>query len=54
MAEQVGLDLDEVYDVVSRLVKAGALVEEEGNWTIQDPGRLGDFLSFLKKKEQFK
>ena len=54
MAEQVGLGMDEVYDVISRLVKAGALVEEEGNWTIKDPDRLGEFLSFLKKKEQFK
>lgn len=54
MAEQVGLDMDEVYDVISRLIKAGALVEEDNNWIIQDPGRLGEFLSFLKKKEQFK
>jgi CRP/FNR family transcriptional regulator, cyclic AMP receptor protein len=54
MAEQVGLDMDEVYDVISRLVKAGALVETDCNWTIKDPDRLGEFLSFLKKKEQFR
>ena len=53
MADQVGLQLDEVQDVVSRLVRSGALSEEGGQWIIQDPGRLGDFLEFLKKKEQY-
>jgi CRP/FNR family cyclic AMP-dependent transcriptional regulator len=54
MAEQVGLQVDEVHEVVSRLIKAGALTAQEGSWTIKDPERLDDFLEFLKKKEQFR
>ena len=54
MAEQVGLEMEEVYDVISRLVKAGALIEEDDNWIIKNPAKLGEFLTFLKKKEQFK
>jgi CRP-like cAMP-binding protein len=53
MADQVGLDRDAVHDIVSRLVRAGALDEEGETWKIKDPERLGDFLSFLKMKEQF-
>lgn len=53
MADQVGLDRDAVYDIISRLVRAGALEEEGDTWQIKDPERLGDFLSFLKMKEQF-
>ena len=54
MAEQVGLDLDEAHDVISRLIRAGALVEKQGSWTVKDPERLDEFLDFLKKKEQFR
>jgi CRP/FNR family cyclic AMP-dependent transcriptional regulator len=54
MAEQVGLRVEEVHDVISRLIKAGALIENQGSWTIKDPGRLDEFLEFLKKKEQFR
>ena len=53
MAEQVGLSVEEVHDVVSRLVRAGALTEAGNAWTIEDPERLGEFLEFLKQKEQF-
>jgi CRP/FNR family transcriptional regulator, cyclic AMP receptor protein len=53
MAEQVGLDLAEAQDVISRLVRAGAVIEEEGAWVIKEPGRLGEFQEFLKLKEQF-
>ncbi len=53
MAEQVGLELAEVRDVISRLVRASALVEEGGSWIIKDPERIGEFLQFLKVKEQF-
>jgi CRP/FNR family transcriptional regulator, cyclic AMP receptor protein len=54
MAEQVGLKVEEVHDVVSRLIRAGALVKNQSSWTIVDPGRLDEFLEFLKKKEQFR
>lgn len=54
MAEQVGLPLPEVRDVMSRLVRAGALAEENGQWRIEDPQRLGEFLEVLKARDQFK
>lgn len=54
MADQVGLTVAEVADVTSRLVRAGALVEQDGAWIIKEPGRLGEFLEFLKMKDQFK
>ncbi len=54
MAEQVGLKVEEVQDVMSRLIRAGALSEKGGAWLIEDPGKLGNFLNFLKKKDQFR
>jgi CRP/FNR family cyclic AMP-dependent transcriptional regulator len=54
VAEQVGLEVAEVHDVISRLIRANALVEEGGSWTIDDPGRLHEFLKFLKMKDQFR
>ncbi len=53
MAEQVGLNTDEVQDVISRLVRAGALNEQDRSWVIEDPDKLGEFLKFLKMKDQF-
>ena len=53
MAEQVGLTVEEVYDVISRMIKAGAIEESDGAWIISDPDRLDEFLTYLKKKEQF-
>jgi CRP-like cAMP-binding protein len=54
VAEQVGLEVSEVHDVISRLIRANALAEEGGSWTIGDPGRLHEFLKFLKMKDQFR
>jgi CRP-like cAMP-binding protein len=54
VAEQVGLEVSEVHDVISRLIRANALAEEDGSWTIDDPGRLHEFLKFLKMKDQFR
>lgn len=54
MAEQVGLPLDEVTDVISRLVRDGALQLRDGSWCIEDPSRLGEFLQALKARDQFK
>jgi CRP/FNR family cyclic AMP-dependent transcriptional regulator len=53
VAEQVGLEFEEVQDVISRLVRAGAMTEDKGSWTIDNPERLGEFLKFLKTKSQF-
>ncbi|MDD5307804.1 MAG: Crp/Fnr family transcriptional regulator [Deltaproteobacteria bacterium] len=53
MAEQVGLALAEAQDILSRLVRAGAVIEEGGAWVIKEPERLGEFQEFLKLKEQF-
>jgi CRP-like cAMP-binding protein len=53
MAEQVGLSLAEAQDVISRLVRAGAVIEEEGAWVVKEPGRLDEVQEFLKIKEQF-
>jgi CRP/FNR family cyclic AMP-dependent transcriptional regulator len=53
VAEQVGLEFEEVQDVISRLVRAGAMTEEDGAWTIESPERLGDFLKFLQRKSKF-
>jgi CRP-like cAMP-binding protein len=54
MAEQVGLEVDEVHEIMSRAIKYGAILESEGAWIIQDPGRLDEFLAYLKKKDQFR
>jgi CRP/FNR family cyclic AMP-dependent transcriptional regulator len=53
VAEQIGLEMTEVHDVISRLIRAGALVEKDGTWTIENPDKLHEFLKFLKLKEQF-
>jgi CRP-like cAMP-binding protein len=54
MAEQVGLPVAEVHDVMSRLVRDGALKLQDGSWCIEDPSRLGEFLQALKARDQFK
>jgi len=54
MAEQVGLGVDEVNVVLSRLIRADALREEEGAWVIANPEKLDDVLRFLQIKSQFK
>ncbi len=53
MADQVGLGLPEVQDIISRLVKAGALIEEGGSWVIKNPERIDEFLKFLQMKKQY-
>jgi CRP/FNR family transcriptional regulator, cyclic AMP receptor protein len=54
MSEQVGLELAETHDVISRLIRAGALIEKDDMWEIKDPERLGEFLTFLKMKDKYK
>ena len=54
MAEQVGLEKEEVQDVISRLIRADALKAADGSWTISDLGRLDEVARQLKVKDQFK
>jgi CRP-like cAMP-binding protein len=54
MADQVGLDLTEVQDTVSRLTRDGVLVEQAGEWVIGDLDQLTDFRKFLKDKKKFR
>ncbi len=53
MAEQVGLDLEEVQDIISRLIRAGGLKPSEGSWTITNLERLDELSKFLKMKNEF-
>ena len=52
MAEQVGLEKAEVQDVISRLIRAGALKVADGSWTIDDLGRLDEVAKQLKALER--
>lgn len=54
MAEQVGLDLDEVNGVLSRLLKADALRQEQGAYVIASLEKLDGVLKFLQMKKSFK
>jgi CRP-like cAMP-binding protein len=54
MAEQVGLDADEVQDIMGRLIGAGFITHEGDSWIISKVDDIDDFLGFLKMKEQYK
>ena len=54
MAEQVGLEPGEVEEIMLRLVNAGFVKLEDGNWIISRVEDIDDFLSFLKLKDQYK
>lgn len=54
MAEQVGMEVSEVREVMSRIVRSGAVAEEDGAWSIDKPEDLGEVLGLLKLKEQYK
>ncbi|MFO8070406.1 MAG: Crp/Fnr family transcriptional regulator [Polyangia bacterium] len=53
-AEQVGLESEEVQDVMGRLVGAGFIKLDEGDWVITRVDDIDDFLGFLKLKEQYR
>jgi CRP/FNR family transcriptional regulator, cyclic AMP receptor protein len=53
-AEQVGLESEEVQDVMGRLVGAGFIELDEGDWVITRVDDIDDFLGFLKLKEQYR
>jgi len=54
MAEQVGLEPAEVEDIMLRLVNAGFVKLDEGDWIIAKVEDIDDFLQFLKLKDQYK
>jgi CRP-like cAMP-binding protein len=54
MAEQVGLEPVEVEGIMLRLVNAGFVSFEDGNWIISKVEDIDDFLQFLKLKDQYK
>ena len=54
MGEQVGLEAAEVEDIMLRLVNAGFVRFEDGNWIISRVEDIDDFLQFLKLKDQYK
>jgi CRP/FNR family transcriptional regulator, cyclic AMP receptor protein len=54
MAEQVGLEAAEVEDTMLRLVNAGFLRLDNGEWVISKLEDIDEFLAFLKVKRQYK
>ncbi len=54
MAEQVGLDEDEVRELMLKLTGAGFIQLDGNDWVISKIEDIDDFLSFLKMKEQYK
>jgi CRP-like cAMP-binding protein len=53
MAEQVGLPVIEVEEIISRLVAAGFIQIDGGDWLITNVADIDDFLHFLRLKEQY-
>jgi CRP-like cAMP-binding protein len=54
MAEQVGLEEQEVQEIIGRLIGAGFIQQEDGTWVISKVDDIDDFLGFLKMKDQYK
>ena len=54
MSEQVGLDEDEVKEIMLKLTGAGFIQLDGNAWVISKIEDIDDFLSFLKMKEQYK
>lgn len=54
MAEQVGLDEEEVQEIMGRLIGAGFITQDGGSWIISKVDDIDDFLGFLKMKERYK
>jgi CRP/FNR family transcriptional regulator, cyclic AMP receptor protein len=54
MGEQVGLEPADVEEIMLRLVNAGFVKFEDGNWIISKVEDIDDFLQFLKLKDQYK
>jgi hypothetical protein len=53
LAEEVGLEVAEVDEVVARLVRLRIVQEENGGLVVSEMSRLDEFLEFLEMREKF-
>ncbi|MBN2717881.1 MAG: Crp/Fnr family transcriptional regulator [Deltaproteobacteria bacterium] len=54
MAEQVGITRHEAEDVMMKLIGAGFVGQEGGDWIISNVDDIDEFLNFLRLKEQYR
>lgn len=54
MAEQVGISTQEATEVIMKLVSAGFIHQDGGDWIISNVDDIDDFLNFLRLKKQYK
>lgn len=54
MAEQVGLEEQQVQEIMLKLINAGFIKAEDGTWVISKVEDIDDFLKFLKLKAQYR
>jgi len=54
MAEQVGLEEQQVQEIMLKLINAGFIKAEDGTWVISQVEDIDDFLNFLKLKSQYR
>lgn len=54
MAEQVGISLEEAEGVMMKLIGAGFVSQEGGDWIISNIDDIDEFLNFLRLKEQYR
>ena len=54
MAEQVGLEEQQVQEIMLKLINAGFIKAEDGTWVISKVEDIDDFLKFLKLKSQYR
>jgi CRP-like cAMP-binding protein len=53
LAQKIGLETSKVNEVMSKLLKAKLIREEQGGVLVYDVNRLREFLEFLEMKEKF-
>jgi CRP/FNR family cyclic AMP-dependent transcriptional regulator len=53
LAEEVGLDVSEVDEVIARLVRLGIVQEDRSGIVVSEMTRLDEFLEFLEMREKF-
>ena len=53
LAEEVGLAVEEVDEVIARLVRLRIVQEEKGGLVVSEMSRLDEFLEFLEMREKF-
>ena len=53
LAEEVGLDVAEVDEVIARLVRLRIVQEDKSGLVVAEMSRLDEFLEFLEMREKF-